>query len=114
MDERTWLAEGTDMLSSLPIGVVNQALRGSEGSYTVNPDKPEVCFHVNGVDVIVTRLQFSVAGVDFVRITLYKPDGKTPIIGEVRRPTQPTLVHALAYCTAEGIVVSVRLYLAVF
>ena len=83
LDDRTWLTHGTDLLESLPIGVVEQALKGSETTYTVNPDKPKVCFRISGVHVTLTKLQFNVIGVDSVRVSLYKQDGKTPIAGQV-------------------------------
>jgi hypothetical protein len=72
------------MLETVPAAVLEQALQGSDAVYTVNAENSVVCVHVLGVDVTLTRVQFNVVGVDFVRITLYKPDGKTPLVGQVR------------------------------
>lgn len=67
-----------------PYGAKARALEGANTYFPVPKDKPKVCVRIDGEDVKMTRIHFIAGGVDAVNVKLYKPDGETPIVGQVR------------------------------
>ena len=66
-----------------PFGVAREGMEGSGEQFLVSEGDPKVCVEIKGVDVMITRIHFTVGGVNYITVELLRSDGVTPLPDQV-------------------------------